>query len=49
MTAGLIVIASSLLALCVSVVRNPFVRSGTDMFFVAGVCVGFGFILKGLL
>ena len=49
MTAGLIIIVLSLLFLCISVLRNPFVRSRTDVFFVAGVCVGFGFILKGLL
>ena len=41
MTAGLIIFILSLLALCISVVRNPVVRSGSDMFFVAGACVGF--------
>ena len=48
MTAGLIIFILSLLALCISVVRNPVVRSGTDMFFAVMAWVGLGLIVGGL-
>jgi len=48
-TAGLIIFVLSLLALCIRVVRNPFVRDGNDMFYAVMAWVGLGLIVVGLL
>ena len=48
-TAGLIIFILSLLALCIRVVRNPFVRSNSDMVFAVMVWVGLGLIVWSLI
>ena len=48
-TAGIIIFILSLLALCIRVVRNPFVRNGNDMFYAVMALVGLGLIVGGLI
>jgi len=47
--AGVIIFTLSLLALCIRVVRNPFVRSNSDLYFAVMAWVGLGLIVVGLI